>query len=148
LAVGLACDGAVAAVRAADAPGSEDDVDGREDVFDAVAVVLEAAGVEEEAGPGGTPPLGRFSDGLLGNARDFRSAAGRPGFYALGNLVEADGMVLDEVMVEPVVLDHQVEDAVEQGGIAARLDRQEEIAGAGDGGQARIDDDYFGAVLT
>ena len=50
----------------------------------------------------------------------------------LGHLLEADRVVADEVVIEPVVLDHQVQDAGEQGGVAARLDRQEQVAGAGE----------------
>ena len=61
--------------------------------------------------------------------------------HVLGDRLEADGVLLDEVVVEPVVLDHQVQDAVEQRDVAARLDRQEQVAGAGDRRDARIDDD-------
>ena len=56
--------------------------------------------------------------------------------------------LLDEVVVEPVVLDHQVQDAGEQGGVAARLDRQDQVAGAGERRDARIDVDDPGPVLA
>jgi hypothetical protein len=49
--------------------------------------------------------------------------------------------LLDEVVVEPVVLDHQVKDAVEQRDVAAGLDRQEEVAGPRERRDAGIDDD-------
>ena len=55
---------------------------------------------------------------------------------------------LDERMIEPVVLDHQVQNAVEQRRIASRLDRQEQVAGPRDRRDARIDDDDFRAVLA
>ena len=66
----------------------------------------------------------------------------------LGDRVEADGVRVDEVVIEPVVLDHQVQDAVEQRDVAAGLDRQEQVAGAGDRRDARIDDDDLRAVLA
>ena len=62
--------------------------------------------------------------------------------------LEADGVLRDEVVVEPVVLDHQVQDAVEQRDVAAGLDRQEQVAGARERRDARIDDDDLGAVLA
>ena len=52
------------------------------------------------------------------------------------------------VVIEPVVLDHQVQDAGEQRGVAAGLDRQEQVAGAGDRRDARIDDDDLRALLA
>ena len=64
-----------------------------------------------------------------------------------GQRFKADGVVVDEVVVEPVVGDHQVQHAVEEGDIAAWFDGQEQVAGAGDRGDARIDDDDLGAVF-
>ena len=66
----------------------------------------------------------------------------------LGDLVEADRVLADEVVIEPVVLDHQVQDAVEQGDVAARFDGQEQVAGPRQRRDARIDDDDLGAVLA
>ena len=54
----------------------------------------------------------------------------------------------NEVVIEPVVLDHQVQDAVEQGDVAAGLDGQEQVAGARRGRDARIDHDDLRAVLA
>ena len=51
-------------------------------------------------------------------------------------------------VIEPVVLDHQMQDAVEERGVAARLDRQEQVAGPRDRRDARIDDDDLGALLA
>ena len=62
LAVGLADDGAVAALGLADAAGGEHEVDRAERVLHAVGVVLDAAGVEEEAGLRRPPPLGGLAD--------------------------------------------------------------------------------------
>ncbi len=64
------------------------------------------------------------------------------------DLLEADGVLLDERMIEPVVFDHQVQDAVKQGDVAAGLDGQEQIAGARQRCDARIDDDDLAAVLA
>jgi hypothetical protein len=111
-------------------------------------VVLDAAGVHQEAGLRRAPPLGRLADRPLGDARHL---GGRRGVHSLtcsATCVEADGVVLDEVVIEPVVLDHQVQDAVEEGDVAPRLDRQEQVAGAGDRRDARIDDDDLRPVLA
>ena len=86
---------------------------------------------------------------LLGDAGDFgRLAAASTRCTCSATCVEADRVLLDELVIEPVVLDHQVQDAVEQRDVAARLDRQEQIAGAGDRRDARIDDDDLRAVLA
>ena len=92
-------------------------------------VMLDAAGVQQEARRRRAPQLRRLADRALGDARDLGRAPRRPLLDVLGDLLEADGVFLDEGVIEPVVLDHQVEDAVEQGDVAARLDGQEEVAG-------------------
>ena len=51
-------------------------------------------------------------------------------------------------VIEPVVLDHQVQDAVEERRVASRLDRQEQVAGPRNRCDARIDDDDLGALLA
>ncbi len=84
----------------------------------------------------------------LGDARHFRRAPRRPVVDMLGDLLETRGVRGDEIVVEPVVLDHQVQDAIEQRDVAAGLDRQEQVAGASDGRDARIDDDDARPVLA
>ena len=74
--------------------------------------------------------------------------ARRPLLDVFGDCLEADRVLLDEFVVEPVVLDHQVENAVEQRHIAAGLDRQEQIARSGHRRDAGIDDDDLRAVLA
>ena len=86
LAVGLADDRAVAALGLADAAGREHEVDRAERVLHAVGVVLDAARVEEEAGLGRAPPLGRLADRALGHAGDFRGLRERPLLAVLGDL--------------------------------------------------------------
>ena len=71
-----------------------------------------------------------------------RRAARRPLANMLGHGRRTRRVwLVDELVIEPVVLDHQMQDAVEQRHVAARLDRQEQIAGARDRRDARIDDD-------
>ena len=61
--------------------------------------------------------------------------------------IEAGGMCVDELVVEPVVLDHQVQNAGEERGITSGLDRQEQIARASDGCDPWILNDDPGALL-
>src|SRR5262249_45646023 len=70
LAVGLPGDGAVAAALAANASRGQHDVDGPQYVLHAVAGVLDAAGVHQEAGPGGAPHLGSLANGPFADAGD------------------------------------------------------------------------------
>jgi hypothetical protein len=65
-----------------------------------------------------------------------------------GNGIEAGGVVFDEVVVEPVVLDHQVEDAVEQRDVTPRLDGQKNVGRPGDRRDPRILNDDLAAGLA
>ena len=65
-----------------------------------------------------------------------------------GDGIEPDRVVLDERMIEPVVLDHQVQDAVEERRVASRLDRQEQVAGPRNRRDARIHDHDLGPLLA
>ena len=51
-------------------------------------------------------------------------------------------------MVEPVVLNHQVQNAVEERHVTARFDGQKQITGAGDRRETWIDHDDLGAMLA
>src|SRR5690606_6042617 len=62
LPVALAGDGADPAARFSVLAGGQSEVDGGEDVVDPLGVVFQAAGVEEDAGGGGSPQLGRLFD--------------------------------------------------------------------------------------
>jgi len=147
LAVALAGDGRVPAVPAPDPAGGEHQVDGAEHVLHAVAVVLDAARVHEIAGARRPPPFRGLADRLLGNAGDLGRARGGPLAHRRGHLLEAHRVILDEPVVQPVVLDHEVENAVAEGDVPAGLDRKEQVAGAGDRCNARIDHDDPRAVL-
>src|SRR4051794_5315691 len=78
LAVRLAGDGAVATAFAADAARSEDHVDRPKHILHAVAAVLDAARVHEEACLGLAPPLSGLANGVLGDARYLGGARRRP----------------------------------------------------------------------
>ncbi len=111
-------------------------------------MVLDPAGVHEEAGLGRAPPFRRLTDQPLGDTGYLGGLGGVPGSHVLGNLVEANGELLDEGPVDPPLLDHQVEHAVEQGDVTPRFDRQEQVAGAGQRCDPGIDDDDPRAVLA
>ena len=72
----------------------------------------------------------------------------RPLTAVLGDLIEADGMRLDEVAVDPAALDHHVEHAGEQRGVAPRLHGQEQVACPRDRSNARILHDDLCALLA
>src|SRR5690606_16559498 len=148
LAVRLACDGRVTAVLAANPAGGQHDVDRAHHVLNAVAVMLQPSGVHQEAGLGLSPPFRRLLNGLLGDASDFGGALEGPLIDLSRDRLEAHGVLLDELVIEPVVLDHEPQDPVEQGRVPTRLYGHVKIAGAGDGGDARIDDDDLRAMIT
>src|SRR5262249_31143738 len=113
LAVALSGDGGVAAVLATYAPRSQHDVDCAEHVLHAVRMMLDAARVQQERSLGRAPQLRGLANGALADTCDFGGLARRPLPHMLGHGVEADRPVVDEVVIEPVVLNHQMEYAVE-----------------------------------
>src|SRR5262249_32679331 len=148
LAVALSGDGGIAAALAPDAPGSQHDVDCAEDVLDAMRVMLDAARMQEEARFRRSPNFGCLPDRALGDAGDFRRARGSPLVDVRGDGIETNGVVVDEVMIEPVVLDHQAQNAVKKGDVAPGLDREKQIRGARNRRDSRIDDDDLRAVFA
>jgi hypothetical protein len=78
LAVGLADDGAVAAVRAAEPSGREHEVDRAERVLHAVRVMLDAARVQEEARARRRPHFRRLLDRSARHAGDVGGLLDRP----------------------------------------------------------------------
>src|SRR4029453_6785679 len=96
-------------------------------------MVFNATRVEEEAASSGAPPFGRLSDRPLGHACDFGGSGQGPGAAVLFNLLKLKGKPIDEFVVDPVVLYHLLQHAGEQCRIAARLDRQEQVARPRDG---------------
>ena len=70
LAVALAGDRGVAAIRLANAAGREHEIDAGNHVLDSLGMVLDAARVQQEAGLRPAPPLGGTHDFFFRNASD------------------------------------------------------------------------------
>ena len=148
LAVGLADDGAVAAVGTADTPGRKHQIDRAKRVLHAVRVVLDAAGMEQKTRARLRPHFGRLFDRAAGHAGDLGRLFDRPFAAVRRHRVEARRVRGDELLIDPVVLDHDLQHSGEERRIAAGLHGQEQIAGPCDGGQARILDDDPRAMLA
>src|SRR5262249_13697660 len=138
LAVPLPGDRRIPTPWPADPAAGEHDVDRSKNVVDPVAMLLHAAGVHEEAGLGRRPPFGRLADCLFGDAGPLRSFSWRPVPDGLGDFLETDRVIVDELVVEPVVFDHLLQDASEQGRVSSGLDRKYQVARPGDRGDARV----------
>ena len=110
--------------------------------------MLDAARVEEEARLRRAPPLGGLHQRTLRHAGHLRGPRQRPLAAVLGDLLEADRVRVDERVIEPVALDHDLQHAGEQRRVAPRLHRQVQIAGAGRRRDARILDDDLRALLA
>ena len=92
LAVRLTGDGGVAAPGSPNSATRQDQIDCAQHVLHAMRMMLDAAGVQQEAGFGRAPHLGGLADRPLGDARDFCRPLRRPRFNVLGDLVKADGV--------------------------------------------------------
>ena len=84
----------------------------------------------------------------LRHAGDLRGPRQRPLTAVLGDLLESDRVRVDERVIEPVALDHDLQHAGKQRRVAPRLHRQIEIAGPGRRRDARILDDDLRALLA
>src|SRR6185503_10868156 len=111
-------------------------------------VMFDTTCVEQEARFGLSPPLRGLLDCALRNARYLGSAPGRPLFHVFNDVFESDRLIVYESVVEPIVFDHQVEDAVEQRNVTPGLDRKKQITRASDWRDPRIDDDDLCSVLA
>ncbi len=87
-------------------------------------------------------------DAARGHAGDGFGDRGRVFPHQLANLVEVVRVVGDEFFVNPTALDQHMQNAVREGAVAARANRQEEVCRARDGRDARVDDDDFRAVVA
>ena len=57
-----------------------------------------------------------------------------------GHRLEANRVIVDKIMVEPVMLDHQMQNAVKERHVAPRLDRHKEVEQVrANGREARVD---------
>ena len=131
LAVALPGDGGDATAGLAELAGGEAEVDGGEHVVDALGVLFDATGVQQHAGCGGPPPFGGLFDARRGQPADLRGPRWGHVGHGGGGLVEADGVRVDEVVVEPVVADQLVQHGPEQGGVGAWPYGEEQVRGAG-----------------
>jgi hypothetical protein len=141
LTVGLSGDSCIATVFAADAPAGKNDVDRPKDILNPVRTVLDPAGMHQETALRSAPPLRGLANLWLGNACHLRGFRGRPLFDVFSDLIKAYRMLVDEVAVYPMILDHQMQNPCEERGITPRLNGQKQIAGAGDRRDPWIDHD-------
>ena len=148
LAVALPGDRRVARARLADLAGGEHEVDAGEHVLDALGVVLDAARVEQHGARRLHPQLGRLDDASRGDAHQPLHGLGRVAFDEGSHLVEARRVPLDEVVVHAAEPDDRVQDGVHQRRVSPGAHRQVEVGGAGDGGEARVDDDELRAPVA
>ena len=148
LTVALTGDRRDAATGLAELARCKSEVDRRDDVVDALGVLLDTAGVEEHPRGCGAPPLRRLLDPRRRDARDPGGPIRRHLGDGRGSLVEANGVVVDEVVIEPVVADHLVEHGPEQRRVGAGADTEEQISRAGQRHDPRILDDQLGAPVA
>ena len=103
--------------------------------------MFDAAGVEQHARRRPSPEVGRLLDASGGDAgellRPFGGGIGDGG----GRLLEAGGVVLDELVIQHVVAYEHVEDGPEDGEIGSGLEAEEDIGVAGDRRHPRIHHD-------
>src|SRR4029077_8493562 len=110
-------------------------------VLHPLGVVLDAAGVEKEAGTGGPPHLRRPDDHPGGDPGDGRGAVGGVAADDLLQRGEPGGVLLDEAAIDPASVKHDVQHAVEHADVPAGTDGDEEVGSPGDGGHARVEED-------
>ena len=138
LAIGLTDDRAVAALRFSDPAAGEHEVDRAQRILNAVGVMFDAARMEEEACLRGSPPFGSLPDRSLGDAAHLRGSRRRPLRTVTSHDIESHRVCVDELAIDPVMLDHQIEDAGEKRRIASRLHRQVQVACTSDRGNPWI----------
>ena len=85
--------------------------------------MLDAARVKQHRLFGRPPDFGAFDDAGGGDAGDFFGVFGRVLFDELANGVPTFGVFGDEVLVNPSVLHHHVQDAVAERAVATGADR-------------------------
>ncbi len=148
LAVALPGDRRHPATGFAELAGGEPEVDRGEDVVDPFGVLLDPAGVQHHPGRGRAPQLCSFLDPRRRDPGD----AGRPGrchvSHGCCGVVEVDGVVVDEVVVEPVAFDQHMEHSAEQRRVGARTYGQEQVRCAGEWDDSGVLDDQLGAPVT
>ena len=89
----------------------------------------------------------RLDDVLLGDPADVGDLLRRAVLDALAQLVEAEGPVVDELLVPELLFDDDVHHAHGQGAVGARPGLDPERGARGVGAGARVDDDEVLAVV-
>ena len=74
--------------------------------------------------------------------------AGGPLLHIFRNFVEPDGVLFDEVAVDPMVIDHEFEDAGKERHVATGFHRKKQVTGSGNRSEARILHDDFRPLLS
>src|SRR5215813_3918633 len=147
LTVRLAGDRCVAASFASNSSRCQDHIDCAEAVLHAVTVVFNAARVEQETGFRLAPPFCRPPNCAFRDAGDFSRLLWVPCADMFSQGFESHRVLIDEVVVEPVIFDHQMQNSIEESNVSSRLDGQEQVTSARNRCNARINDDYFRAKL-
>ena len=89
-----------------------------------------------------------FSMAATGRPGDLAGPFRRAVLHGFQGLLEAVGVLVDEVPVDELPLVQQVQDAVGEGRVRAGLQGQDQVRGAGQGRDARIDHDELGAAVA
>ncbi|MCY1218672.1 hypothetical protein D9M72_306210 [compost metagenome] len=141
--VGLAGEGEGAAARTANGAGGQVQVAQRVGVPGAVGTLVEAHGPAAHPVPGFADPLGGLADIRFGQPGDGGDALRRVVREELRHGLPAAGMGGDEGRVGMAIPVQQMKQAVEQGEVGARPDRQVEAGLVGGSGAARVDHDQL-----
>jgi hypothetical protein len=147
LAVALAGEGAVAGPRPPELAGGQRHVDDRQDVVDALDVLLQAAPVGDPAAPGAAPQVGDPLDLARVHPADVPDALGGVGGHGVAHRLPADRVLCDEALVGEPVAHDDVQHAVVEGRVGARPHPHVLVGGAGHGRLARVDHDQLGAPV-
>src|SRR5262249_2394927 len=113
-----------------------------------MTVVFNAPRMEQETGFRLAPPFCRPPNCAFRDAGDFSSLLWVPCPDMFSHRFESNRLLIDEVVVEPVIFDHQMQNSIEESNVSSRFDRQEQVTSASNRCNARIDDDDFRAVLS
>src|SRR6187402_635253 len=104
--------------------------------------------MEEEARLRRPPPLSGLHQCTLRYAGYLRGSRQGPLAAVLGDLLEADRVRVDECVIQPVMLDHDLQHAGEKGSVTPWLHGQVQIAGAGGRRDTRILNDDLRSLLA
>ena len=85
-------------------------------------------GVHQEAGAGCAPPFRPLLSDAFSAMPVTCAVLQVSILHLFVNSFETNSMIVDEVVISPVVFDHQMQDAVKQGDVSSRFDGQEKIA--------------------